>query len=92
MLNDEEWGEKLEVQKVPIKRGRTVLYLHKSSDMLSTGYHILVCCYRMGKWLIECRNENLNKVMNGRFRTTWMSMEKFSGREVENICKINREY
>ena len=82
----------MEAQKVPIERGRTVVYLHKSSDMLSTGYHILVCCYRMGKWLIECRNENLNKVMNGRFRTTWMGMEKFSGREVENICKINREY
>ena len=91
MLNDEEWGEKLEVQKVPIERGRTVLYLHKSSDMLSTGYHILVCCYRMGKWLIECRNENPDKVMNDRFETTWMGMKNFSGREVENLCKINSE-
>jgi hypothetical protein len=57
----------MEAQRVPIERGRTVIYLHKSSDMLATGYHILVCCYRMGKWLIECRNENRNKVMNNRF-------------------------
>ena len=59
--------------------------------MLSTGYHILVCCYRMGKWLIECMNENSDKVMDCRFETTWMGMKNFSGREVENLCKINRE-
>ena len=64
----------MEAQKVPIERGRTVVYLHKSRVMLATGYHILVCCYRMGKWLIECRKGNLDKAMNDRFRTIWMGM------------------
>ena len=45
----------------------------------------------MGKWLIECRNENPDKVMNDRFETTWKGMKNFSGREVENLCKIGRE-
>ena len=81
----------MEAQRVPIERGRTVVYLHKSSDMLSTGYHILVCCYRMGKWLIECRNENPDKAMDRRFETTWEGVKNFSCREVENLCKIIRE-
>ena len=45
----------------------------------------------MGKWLIECRNGNTDKRMDCRFETTWGGVRNFSGREVENICKINRE-
>ena len=59
-----------------------------------TDYFIVTCCRRMGKWLIECRRENVEKATDGLFETDWESFTKsavaFNHEHVSNICALNR--
>ena len=62
---------------------------------MATDYFILTCCRRMGKWLIECRRENVEKATNGLFETDWESFTKsrvaFKHEHVSNLCAIGRD-
>ena len=71
-----EWGEGLVTKKVPIERGRKFIYLNNLNILMATDYFILTCCHRMGRWLIECRRENVEKATNGLFETDWESFTK----------------
>jgi hypothetical protein len=44
----------------------------------------------MGKWLIECRRENVNKMTDGLFETDWESFVGFNHEHVSNLCATRR--
>ena len=94
--NNLEWGEGLATKKVPIERGRRIIYLYNLNILLATDYLILTCCHRMGRWLIECRRENSEKATDGFYETDWESFiakssVKFNHENVANLCAPRRD-
>ena len=93
--NNLEWGEGLVTKKVPIERGRRIIYLYNLNILLATDYFILTCCHRMGRWLIECRRENSEKATDGLYETDWESFiakssVKFNHENIANLCAPRR--